>query len=297
MKSLYVTKTRPAEPSILSVIQNGESYNYSLIHSSITQVVSERTGQFGKPHKHGVYHLLLYREGNNRILYNGKTLQVIPGTLLLCSPGMEHDFFPCSKGSLEYAEITFEYLSSKQGALLIPFHKLLEMISRRKFFTEQTSFRLNSNQNREFMDLFREYCTLQEDPRSGTFETHIILSRIFSFLYSLDDHEEDQMFAEKTAHLIQSRLTEKLDLETLSQELGCSKTYINREFKKYWNTTAMEYHRHIRLVSASDVLRSSSLPLKQVALQFGFFDVYHFSRCFQKQFGIPPGEFRKQHQQ
>lgn len=55
-----------------------------------------------------------------------------------------------------------------------------------------------------------------------------------------------------------------------------------------------EYIRRCRMQHASEVIVTTALPLKEIAVRTGFSDPCHFSRAFRKVFGIPPKQYRRQ---
>jgi AraC-like DNA-binding protein len=50
-----------------------------------------------------------------------------------------------------------------------------------------------------------------------------------------------------------------------------------------------------RLTRASQILVQSEETLSYIAQEVGFYDHSHFSREFQKLFGLSPGRYRKTH--
>lgn len=50
-----------------------------------------------------------------------------------------------------------------------------------------------------------------------------------------------------------------------------------------------------RLEKIQSLLKSTELPLKEIAAAFNYADIYTFSRQFKRYVGQPPGEFRRSH--
>ncbi|MBF9016801.1 MULTISPECIES: AraC family transcriptional regulator [unclassified Oceanispirochaeta] len=292
MKSYYISKTREAESSILSIHRDNTRYDFSLLHSSITEVNALKDNEYGSPHSHDVYHAVLYTKGKNQVIYKNRRVDITPGTLLLVSPGEDHDFYPCNKGEMEYSEITFEYVCG-DSVLKIPFTSLMSEITGKDQNSLPSLISLDNDQVLRWMKLFYAYGDLQKDYRKSSFEIHLKLAEIWQMITGLNRDREKEKLPQQTAEIIRNSLTEKLNLDDLSRRLNVSKTYINREFKRVWNTTPMEFHRNLRLEKAADLLRSGEESLKEVADTFSFYDEFHFSRSFQSLYGIPPGEFRK----
>lgn len=67
-------------------------------------------------------------------------------------------------------------------------------------------------------------------------------------------------------------------------------------FKKEMHLSPRQYLLMLRMSHASQLLRHSRLSIDTIAGRCGFADRYHFSKAFRKEFGIPPGEYRKKHE-
>ena len=45
---------------------------------------------------------------------------------------------------------------------------------------------------------------------------------------------------------------------------------------------------------ACELLRETEYEIKDIVGQVGLTDIYHFSKLFKKETGVPPGQYRKQ---
>ncbi len=59
------------------------------------------------------------------------------------------------------------------------------------------------------------------------------------------------------------------------------------------DATHAQYIRHQRVESAAVRLRSSAVPITDIAISLGFGDVTTFVRCFKRLHGVTPSEWRK----
>jgi AraC family transcriptional regulator len=70
-------------------------------------------------------------------------------------------------------------------------------------------------------------------------------------------------------------------------------------FQRRWNEamgiTPARYALGLRLQEACRLLIETSDSISEVASACGFEDECYFSRCFRRQFGIPPHSYRKDH--
>jgi two-component system response regulator YesN len=83
-----------------------------------------------------------------------------------------------------------------------------------------------------------------------------------------------------------------LSLESLSEKVNLSVSYISALLKKGKKTTFVKYLTNLRMEKASELLKDKSLKIIDVAEAVGYNDPYYFSHCFKKYYGISPKEFR-----
>jgi AraC-like DNA-binding protein len=85
-----------------------------------------------------------------------------------------------------------------------------------------------------------------------------------------------------------------VDMKQLARELGVSYSSFRRIFKQHTGLPPAQYHLQLRLLKAENLLRSTVMPIGEVAEQTGFESIYYFSRIFKKKNGVAPSEFRKE---
>ena len=91
---------------------------------------------------------------------------------------------------------------------------------------------------------------------------------------------------------IESRFREALSLSSVAGAIGIHPATLAAAFRRYRGTSVGEYIRELRLRHAHLALLHSTRPLKQIAVDSGFFDQAHLGRCFVRRFGVPPAALR-----
>ena len=86
---------------------------------------------------------------------------------------------------------------------------------------------------------------------------------------------------------------EPFSAKTLEHEFYLSYKYMAAVFKKELNTTMQQYHTKIRMNTACRLLRSTLMPIADVAAAVGYNDALYFSRCFHTVTGVSPSVYRK----
>lgn len=81
-------------------------------------------------------------------------------------------------------------------------------------------------------------------------------------------------------------------LADLAAVAGLSRYHFLRTFKNVVGVTPHQWLLRIRLRDAAEVLRTTSLPVTDVALNVGFDDLSNFIRSFRAEYGISPRRYR-----
>jgi len=92
---------------------------------------------------------------------------------------------------------------------------------------------------------------------------------------------------------IQTHLEGALNLDVLAGRVGFSPYHFHRIFRDVIGEPTKEYIRRLRVDRAAYRLKMSEETILQIALDTGFKTHESFTRAFQRQFGIPPNEFRR----
>lgn len=84
-----------------------------------------------------------------------------------------------------------------------------------------------------------------------------------------------------------------VSLDQLADVAGLSKYHFLRQFSQVVGMTPGAYLRTLRLCHAARKLRTTSLPILDIALSVGFADHPSFSRAFARHMGMTPSEYQK----
>ena len=84
----------------------------------------------------------------------------------------------------------------------------------------------------------------------------------------------------------------RMSLTETSRILGLSETHLLRLFHRDVGKTFRRYLRDMRMFRAAEMVRQSTLSIKQIALDCGYSDVSNFYRDFKGVNGITPRQVR-----
>lgn len=93
---------------------------------------------------------------------------------------------------------------------------------------------------------------------------------------------------------LEQNFPDDLSPSYVASKLHVSESHLCHVFKRYTGDTVGGYLRTLRLEKARQLLRTTSQPVTDIALQVGFTNVTHFSSLFHQSTGLSPREYRRQ---
>lgn len=96
---------------------------------------------------------------------------------------------------------------------------------------------------------------------------------------------------------IHSRKREKIDLQKIADDIGISKEYMLKLFKKQEGIAMTEYILNVKLEAACNMLKFSDRKIGEISDYLSFGSLNYFSRIFSKRMGMSPKEYRRLHHQ
>lgn len=91
---------------------------------------------------------------------------------------------------------------------------------------------------------------------------------------------------------VELNLYKELTVDEVSSEVGYSKYYFIRTFQKEVGISLYEYIRKRRLAHAASILRTTDIPILDIAQTFCFESQEAFTRAFKSVYQLPPGRYR-----
>ncbi len=100
---------------------------------------------------------------------------------------------------------------------------------------------------------------------------------------------------EEAATLLQRDFLDAIAIPELASKLNMSCTNFRRVFASFYGVSPNAYRIQKKLEMIESILITEDILMKEVAEQFGYADVYTFSRQFKKYTGVAPTTFRHRH--
>jgi AraC-like DNA-binding protein len=235
------------------------------------------------------YQINYITEGSGIFETSEDQFQVVPGSILILRPGMWHRYKPDTTTGWNEHYIGFNgdfcnqlfqegFFQAGKPVIYVGFQESLLNL----FF--------------EIIQSVKEEKTGHQQVSAAT--TILLLSKILSVT-------RNQEFAGKTIErtirkaclYFRENLNTNVNIEKLASDLNVGYSYFRQMFRKYTGISPTQYHLSLRIQRARDLLVSSDLSFKEIAIELGFESYFYFSRIFKDKTGESPMEFRKVHKQ
>ncbi len=185
--------------------------------------------------------------------------------------------------------------------------------SHAKYFYNQVRTKNNmilDNPFTNILDDFMDIYDLISDKKPAFDDTwkymniSMLLHKIFMSLYDLNMNINavKKMTPAQETHVnlavryIKDHYMEPIDVDTICNEIGFSKYYFCKLFKKQQGKTIHQYLNEYRIVNAKELLAYSKLSVNTIATQVGFKNTLTFIRAFERDVNMTPSEYRGYYQ-
>ena len=100
-------------------------------------------------------------------------------------------------------------------------------------------------------------------------------------------------YVQSTVDFIESFYMNEISVEDMAANLGLNRSYFSKIFKKATQKSPQDFLIQYRINKACELLRSTSMPIVQIAHLVGYNNQFHFTRAFKNLLNLPPQEWRK----
>ena len=258
-------------------LENGYCHGYE----------AHRTGSSAL-HGHHHFLLTLITAGEGVQTLNGREIPIGPGDLFLLSPADFHKNTVPPGGGFNYygLKFTYELLDARLSELLamdkLPLHLHL---SEESFDVACFLFR----------QLVAECAGGAKQLGSRAYVQAMVEQLMILALRQLGTEERacPEALINRALGYLYSHFAEPITVGDAAAYVGYTPNYFNTCFHRQMGMPFGEYLRQMRLNYAENLLRSSQLPVTEVASESGFSSLSYFSRCFRDSYRMSPQQYRK----
>ena len=92
---------------------------------------------------------------------------------------------------------------------------------------------------------------------------------------------------------LEENYSKNITSKDISEATGLSADYIAKQFKRELSMTPTEYLRRYRIAKSMELLRTTDMPIADIARNVGIEELSVFSRLFKQFAGESPSNYRK----
>ena len=272
-------------------------------------IIHTWTGQAWRPDVTGPISLFLNLKGSSRCTVDNRSVTVPPDYYFLSNRFQPYTLEIESPQTVETFNIHIGEAFSEGvfSALLTPAYVILDNGTQQKAVTVA----FHNQLYRKDENFYRIIQGLQDTQNGQRFNKPLFEEHMTALLvYLLKQHRElmkriAQMPALKpsTRQELYKRLSysldwlhtqdsNEIDLNAMASSACLSKFHFLRLFKQAYGLSPYQYWQNLRLEKGERLLRSTRLPVNQIAIDLGFENAASFSRLFRQRKKLYPSQFR-----
>lgn len=103
---------------------------------------------------------------------------------------------------------------------------------------------------------------------------------------------EKKVFLECVEY-IDANVSNQIVISEMARSLRYSENYIYKVFKEVLNISCKSFIIDYKLAKALHELKTTKKSINQIALDYGFSNIYYFSNAFKNKYGVSPSSIRK----
>ncbi|QUH28748.1 AraC family transcriptional regulator [Vallitalea guaymasensis] len=236
------------------------------------------------------HELVLILEGKGSFSVEGIEYPVRPGMLFYFYPDLVHSGRTCLDPPMHFLAVHFSFALTNYNdgnwTMDTESYRLpLEPVS-------QLQHSLKAQQALESL-----YKTFIEKRESYKWKLKILFQEfVYEALYDLNNPPKNYANisrVEKALNYINEHYTESISISQLCSMIKLSRGHFTKMFKSITNKTPVEYINQVRIEHSKDLLVTTSLHVKTIAVQTGFNDEFYFTRVFKQYEGCSPSQYRQ----
>lgn len=251
--------------------------------------------------------LFYIMSGEGCMTIKGETYRLSPGCTLLFKAGTKYIWQPSGERAIEFIVLNFDYTHSFTH-IKKPFHPVHSDRFTESDILENHTFTdcdiLNSPivvDNLTSIEARLRLMTTEFNVANDFCLDELLSSILKSVIISIireknispdEDGNRELALTRSIIQYIQNNYDKDLSYESLARTFFMNPVYMNRIFKKNSGTSIHAFLVNYRINMAMELLRSSNIPVREIAFAAGFTDIPHFAKTFKRITGVSPSNYR-----
>lgn len=294
-----------------SSLKEQKDHGTSVFPCGLYEIFENTVWDGVKHHWHDEIEILYFMKGSYRLNINMETFSIHDECFYFINPGDLHSIEPESE-SVESAILfhpcilSFEHYDIAQTQLIHPLSNGQIRLPKSLDFSHPAFYKVKQ-EYLEIVNVFHQTGAFM--PGDGQTVTENLASQLFiragllkilGILSSFSMLSEPEKESDYRIEIIKSSLAfirahyqEKLYIRDLARQVNMNEQYFCRFFKKALGKSPVSYINEYRIKQAIILLQTTDMPVMDICLDCGFYNLGNFLREFKKDTGFTPLQYRK----
>ena len=243
----------------------GLGYNYEVLKNAVIHYVTKGYGTFK---------------------FNGKVYNLKQGDIFILLKGMQVEYVASIDDPWEYYWIGFSGSNAN------------EYLSRTSITNSCVA---NCEENSKIPQIILNMCEISKTYNPSRSDDILLLKELYSLLYALIEEfpkpfeykdKELHTYIQDALNFINSNYMHSITVQEIADYVNLSRSYLYKMFIKNLGISPQRYLINLRMYKATLLLKSTKLPIGEVASSVGYSDSLLFSKTFSKHFSMSPLNYR-----
>ena len=243
----------------------GLGYNYEVLKNAVIHYVTKGYGTFK---------------------FNGKVYNLKQGDIFILLKGMQVEYVASIDDPWEYYWIGFSGSNAN------------EYLNRTSI---TNSCAANCEENSKIPQIILNMCEISKTYNPSKSDDILLLKELYSLLYALIEEfpkpfeykdKELHTYIQDALNFINSNYMHSITVQEIADYVNLSRSYLYKMFIKNLGISPQRYLINLRMYKATLLLKSTKLPIGEVASSVGYSDSLLFSKTFSKHFSMSPLNYR-----
>ena len=241
-------------------------------------ISSDRTDEITPPHAHESLEIIHFKKGTCITNISGNEIECLPGNLIVIFPNTVHRYKCSPDCKYQIHIIALDILEEFQ-------HILFSKMPEDPLIRNPDAYALKL-----FEDIFRFGDSLSPVTKKG-----LLLAMVSLILEDITFSEKNNRIANigKIIDFCNNHFKEKISLNTLSKEIGISRSHISHTFSERIKMNFRDYINSLRIKHSVRLMNSGNMTITEIAYESGFESIRTFNRVFKQYYNMSPSEYRK----
>ncbi len=243
----------------------GLGYNYEVLKNAVIHYVTKGYGTFK---------------------FNGKVYTLKKGDIFILLKGMQVEYVASIDDPWEYYWIGFSGSNAN------------EYLNRTSITNSCVA---NCEENSKIPQIILNMCEISKTYNPSKSDDILLLKELYSLLYALIEEfpkpfeykdKELHPYIQDALNFINSNYMHSITVQEIADYVNLSRSYLYKMFIKNLGISPQRYLINLRMYKATLLLKSTKLPIGEVASSVGYSDSLLFSKTFSKHFSMSPLNYR-----